>query len=366
MSPATIDLSTHIDGLASKAASSMKPLKLSGALDPFESFDPTPLTGREFPTANVVEWLKAPNSDELIRDLAITVSQRGVVFFRKQDDLTPELQKELLTRLGELTCRPASSGLHIHPVFNAEREDQGDDHVVSYIHQKQTKPVLIRNRDLAPDALCPKKQNSSEWHTDCAFEPVPADYSCLRLTEFPSSGGDTLWANGYELYDKISEPFQKFLETLTVTFEPPGLKQMCDAMGITLYSQERGSPENVGTVLKAVHPVVRTNPVTGWKSVFAIGGMVKHINGMTAEESKMIVEWLHDLIFKNHTIQVRFKWKDPNDFAIWDNRSSYHSATYDFWEMGDRHGCRGSGVGEKPYLDPKSKSRREDLMGLGV
>lgn len=328
-----------------------------------------------------------------------------MVFFRKQNDLTPELQKELLTRLGELTCRPASSGLHIHPVFNAEREDQGDDHVVSYIHQKQTKPALIRNSDLAPDALCPKKQNTSEWHTDCAFEPVPADYSCLRLTTFPSSGGDTLWANGYELYDKIrqviyvpstselcilirnSEPFQKFLETLTVTFEPPGLKQMCDAMGITLYCKERGSPENIGSVLKAVHPVVRTNPVTGWKSVFAIGGMVKHINGVTSEESKMIVEWLHDLIFKNHTIQVRFKWKDANDFgkplttgelprglyanstlckAIWDNRSSYHSATYDFWEMGDRHGCRGSGVGEKPYLDPKSKSRREDLIGLGV
>ncbi|KAE9570842.1 hypothetical protein CGMCC3_g12986 [Colletotrichum fructicola] len=93
--------------------------------------------------------------------------------------------------------------------------------------------------------------------------------------------------------------------------------------------------------------------------------MVKHINGVTAEESKMLIDWFHELVYKNHTMQVRFKWKDPNDFAIWDNRSFYHSATYDFWEMGDRHGCRGSGVGEKPYLDPKSKSRREDLADLG-
>ncbi|WQF78500.1 Putative TauD/TfdA-like domain, taurine dioxygenase TauD-like superfamily [Colletotrichum destructivum] len=345
---------------------STKPLKLSGALNDFESFDPTPLTGREFPKANIVDWLRAPNSDALIRDLAITVSQRGVVFFRKQDDLTPELQKELLTRLGELTCRPAASGLHIHPFFNAERDDQGDDHVVSYIHQKQQKPEpLIKSSDLAADALCPKKQNTAEWHSDACFEPVPADYSCLRLTTIPPTGGDTLWANGYELYDKISEPYQKFLETLTVTFEPPGLKQMCDAAGVTLYSKERGNPENVGDVIKAVHPVVRTNPVTGWKSVFAIGGMVKHINRVTSEESKMLVDWFHDLIFKNHTIQVRFNWKDPNDFAIWDNRSFYHSATYDFWQMGDRHGCRGSGVGEKPYLDPKSKSRREDLAANG-
>lgn len=48
------------------------PLTLSGALDAFESFDSTPVIGREFPKASLVEWLNAPNSDELIRDLAIT------------------------------------------------------------------------------------------------------------------------------------------------------------------------------------------------------------------------------------------------------------------------------------------------------
>jgi hypothetical protein len=59
-------------------------LKLRGALDQYESFDVTPIIGREFPTASIKEWLEAPNSDELIRDLAITISQRGVVYFRKQ------------------------------------------------------------------------------------------------------------------------------------------------------------------------------------------------------------------------------------------------------------------------------------------
>lgn len=48
------------------------PLQLSGALDKYESFDVTPAIGREFPRANLVEWLNAPNSDELLRDLAIT------------------------------------------------------------------------------------------------------------------------------------------------------------------------------------------------------------------------------------------------------------------------------------------------------
>lgn len=48
------------------------PLTLGGALDNYEHFDVTPIIGREFPTANLVEWLDAPNADELIRDLAIT------------------------------------------------------------------------------------------------------------------------------------------------------------------------------------------------------------------------------------------------------------------------------------------------------
>jgi hypothetical protein len=49
-----------------------EPLKLSGALDHFESFDVTPIIGREFVGVNLARWLRAPNSDDLIRDLAIT------------------------------------------------------------------------------------------------------------------------------------------------------------------------------------------------------------------------------------------------------------------------------------------------------
>lgn len=49
-----------------------EPLKLSGSLESFESFDVTPVIGREFPTANLKEWLDSPNSDALLRDLAIT------------------------------------------------------------------------------------------------------------------------------------------------------------------------------------------------------------------------------------------------------------------------------------------------------
>lgn len=68
MAPSAVDIEVPV---VSKGAV-REPLKLSGVLDSYESFDVTPIIGREFPTANLAEWLDAPNSDELIRDLAIT------------------------------------------------------------------------------------------------------------------------------------------------------------------------------------------------------------------------------------------------------------------------------------------------------
>lgn len=60
------------NGAATKKPLINEPLKLKGYLSNHKSFKVTPIVGTEFPDANVVEWLKAPNSDELIRDLAIT------------------------------------------------------------------------------------------------------------------------------------------------------------------------------------------------------------------------------------------------------------------------------------------------------
>lgn len=62
-------------GKAQPAASQpllKEPLKLKGVLDQYESFEVTPVIGREYPKASLKEWLRAPNSDELLRDLAIT------------------------------------------------------------------------------------------------------------------------------------------------------------------------------------------------------------------------------------------------------------------------------------------------------
>ncbi|RYP11633.1 hypothetical protein DL767_011110 [Monosporascus sp. MG133] len=346
MAPSAVEVDLPIASKSQK----QKPLELSGALDGYNWFDTTPVIGREFPNANLVEWLEAPNSDALIRDLAITISQRGVVFFRAQDNLMNDLQKKLIQRLGDLSGRPATSSLHIHPLLNSERELGGDDLEISTISSEQNKQ-FYRPR---PNQFSQKRQSGASWHSDIAFEPVPADYSSLRLLKLPKTGGDTLWASGYEIYDRISQPYQKFLETLTATFEQPKFAEVAESNGFKLHDKPRGSVENVGSELRAVHPVVRTNPVTGWKSIFPVGGHVKNINGLSQDESRKLLDWFLELVYKNHDLTVRHRWTNVNDIAIWDNRSTFHTATYDIEGQGERFGNRAVGVGERPYFDPQS------------
>ena len=204
-----------------------------------------------------------------------------------------------------------------------------------------------------------------DWRSCQAREEVSSPFFSVLSENCDSKSlveQDTLWASGYELYDRISTPYQKFLETLTATYAQPLFAESAKRHGFKLYTETRGSPENVGEDMKAVHPVIRTNPVTGWKSVFAVGTHVQQINDLTPLESKALLEWFVRLVVDNHDLQVRHRWQNKNDLAIWDNRSVYHAATPDYHGLGERAGHRAVSLGEKPYLDPASKSRQEVLL----
>jgi alpha-ketoglutarate-dependent taurine dioxygenase len=53
----------------------------------------------------------------------------------------------------------------------------------------------------------------------------------------------------------------------------------------------------------------------------------KRIVELTKDESDSLLEYLFRQVSQNHDLQVRFKW-NKNDIAIWDNRSTFHTATY--------------------------------------
>jgi alpha-ketoglutarate-dependent taurine dioxygenase len=153
------------------------------------------------------------------------------------------------------------------------------------------------------------------WHSDISFEKAPSDYAALRLTLLPPTGGDTLWASGYEVYDRISKSYRSYLETLTAVHSGDNFHRAAANGGFPLYTKPRGSPLNVGDELSAVHPVVRTNPVTGWKSIYGVGGFTKAVQGLTSRENENLLKYFHDLVTYGHDLQVRFKWAQPNDIG---------------------------------------------------
>jgi alpha-ketoglutarate-dependent taurine dioxygenase len=92
-----------------------KPLSYSGLLDSYTHSDLTTVIGTEYEGLQVVDLLSAKNSDALIRDLAVTISRRGVVFLRNQD-VTPQQMRELMEKITELAgsvCRSPASDLNV-------------------------------------------------------------------------------------------------------------------------------------------------------------------------------------------------------------------------------------------------------------
>ena len=176
---------TYVGGHAKARPRITHPLTYSGSLDAYEHSDSTVSIGREFPNLQIKKLLSSPDRDTLIRDLAITVSERGVVFLRNQDVTT----KELLTlgeRLSTLTGSPESSGLHIHPITESGSELGDQISVISSVKQKKaTQPQVDPVTE-------PGKLASNGWHADITFEPVPSDYAILKIHTLPPTGGDTV------------------------------------------------------------------------------------------------------------------------------------------------------------------------------
>ncbi|KAK0507291.1 hypothetical protein JMJ35_010329 [Cladonia borealis] len=332
------------------------PLKLSGALKTFKQFDLTTVIGTQFENINLTKILHSPECDQIIRDIAITISQRGVCVFPKQAELTIEDQKVLARKLGQLTCRPHTSDLYIHPLNQTTMPDGTIDAELTTLARDPAKKLYAKQSGFSGGAAIKKQSHIDGWHTDSSFENVPSDYTLLHMKTTPAAGGDTLFASAYEVYDLLSEPYQKFLEGLTATFMPPHHEP--SNIESRMWKGARGSPENVGAELRASHCSVRTNPITGWKYVYALGHHLEGFDGLADVESKVIKEHLERLVTENPHLQLRFRWH-PDDLVIWDNRGVYHSATFDY--TAKRVGNRICGVGEKPYLDPRSSSRKYAL-----
>jgi taurine dioxygenase len=263
----------------------------------------TPIIGAEIAGVDLSKTLSNRQQDEIHRALA----ENLVIFFRDQS-ITPAQHMAFGRLFGEL---------HTHPAAPSEP----DMPEMMIIHSDKNSP----------------RANGEGWHTDVSCEVEPPMGSILHIKACPPRGGDTLFASMYAAYEALSDRMKTYLEGMTAIHD-----------GEHVY---RGLFKNYGVTDKpeyprAEHPVVRTHPVTGRKSLYVNAGFTRSLVGVPHDESDAILSYLYRHM-ENPLFQCRFRWRE-NSIAFWDNRCAQHRAMWDYWPH-TRSGHRVTVKGDRPF-----------------
>lgn len=245
-------------------------------------------------------------SDEQVQAIKTLLAERGVLVFRDQR-MTLEEHIALGRRFGKL---------HVHPAF-ADKQH----------------PEALR---IHADANT-RHAAGEGWHTDVSCDLEPPGISMLRLEVVPPVGGDTAFASMSAAFEELSQTMQAFL-----------LEREAVHTGDLPYRGFYKSKAEVDYPVN-VHPVVRTHPITGRKLLYVNSGFTDRIKGLSARESRSLLQMLFDHIAYGVDFQCRVRW-EPHTLTMWDNRTVQHTACWDYFPE-TRSGWRVTTVGERPYLD---------------
>ena len=254
-----------------------------------------------------------PLPDATFQEIHDAWMQHGVLLFRDQV-MTPEQHLAFGRRFGPLHIHPAAPYAHGNPELMVIETNQGS-----------------------------KRNNGSGWHSDVSADEEPPLGTILHLHEVPSQGGDTLWASMYAAFEALSPAMQALLEGLS-------------ALHVADYTGVYGDHPPQRAFPQAVHPVVRTHPVTKRKALFVNSSFTRRIEGLTARESRGLLDFLFEHV-KHPAFQCRFRW-EAGSVAMWDNRCTQHLAVWDYYPE-TRRGLRVTVQGDRPYFE---SSAPEDDM----
>jgi len=240
---------------------------------------------------------------EAINEITDAVYHHKMIYFRDQR-LTFADQETLTSHFGEYGIDAYSAGIADHP--NIQRVLKEADTV---------SPMIF----------------GGSWHTDSPFLERPPALSLLYGVDIPPFGGDTLWANSALAFATLSDTMKDVLRPLRVhmsgrrilaAMKREAAAGPADPMGsMSLNPAERMLQDG------AIHPLVRTHPVTGEQSLYVDESYTVGIAGMSAYEAAPLLEFLVRHITQE-IFTCRLRW-EKNTFVIWDNRTTLHHAFND-------------------------------------
>ncbi|WBW73906.1 alpha-ketoglutarate-dependent sulfonate dioxygenase [Schizosaccharomyces osmophilus] len=260
-------------------------------------------------------------------ELARLMAERGIVYFPDQKQSIEEFEA-----LGLYYGTP-----HIHGANAIPRNERWKNFHVVYSDDK-TQSDTVQN---VPQIR--------QIHTDVSFEEQPTAQTFFKALKVPDQGGDTVFYSGYAAYEALSDPLKNYLEGLTLVHSGVEQAEMRRKAGFA--TRREG-------ILNA-HPIVRTHPVTGWKSLYVSPGFSRYIPEVPRAESDAILNFLYEHVASLSASTVKIRWAE-NGVVAWDNRVVLHRATYDHYPQ-TRHFIRIAARGERPFLDKNSRQRKDVL-----
>jgi taurine dioxygenase len=146
----------------------------------------------------------------------------------------------------------------------------------------------------------------------------------LIARELPPKGGDTLFASGYAAYEALSPGLKETLSTLKAA--------NCSAKAeVTKTREDRvadSATDKSNQALVGEHPVIRTHPETGRRTLYVNPAHTTHFVGWTEQESQPLLDFLFAHQVKPE-FTCRFSWQ-PGSIALWDNRCVLHNPINDY------------------------------------
>ena len=164
------------------------------------------------------------------------------------------------------------------------------------------------------------------WHSDTSYRHRPSRCSLLYAKEVPQRDGrplgDTVFANAIAAYEALPERMKQRLAGLKAIHRYSARRRVTDSPRPKLTQEQLDETPDIA------HPIVRTHPYTGRRSLYVTAGECIGIEGMPdAEAIDLIAE------LDTHCVRPEFlyrhKWQ-VGDLLIWDNTSSMHLAICDY------------------------------------
>jgi taurine dioxygenase len=158
------------------------------------------------------------------------------------------------------------------------------------------------------------------WHTDGSWRRNTGHATMLYAEQIPSTGGETSFADMYAAYDAL-DPAERAQLAKLRAFHSLDFSRNRRHGDDPLTAKQRAAVPPVD------HPIIRTHPETGRKSVF-LGDHAEAIAGMSYDEGRRFIDALNDRMVSLARTYTH-RWR-PREFIVWDNRCLLHRAgSYD-------------------------------------